>query len=481
MTSDITQLIKRLKTLATTTDDPAIHEAISALETICGFYANRSQGPISVDNITNSTGIGIGHHVKMIINQLNLPAETAAMLLDIRNTLGSARGLNRTRYSLDAILTDKVRDFVGRAYVFDSIDEFMNNHHSGYFVIVGDPGMGKSSILAKYVLRKGCIAHFNVRASGITSARQFLENICTQIIVDFGLPYPNLPPEATQDGVFLLRLLQEVSEKIEDGGRLVVAVDALDEVDMTSHQQGANILYLPPVLPDKVYFILTRRDVDVPMVFQAPQREFDLKKTYSAESREDIKFYIRRKSEHPNLQAWITRQNMTEQDFVSKLADLSENNFMYLRYVLPEIESGSYQNLDIQRLPTGLKAYYGDHWLRMGMQVKPLPRVKICIVYVLCEVRQPVSRTLISEFATNEEMRVDELIVQEVLDEWSQFLHEQFSPDGALYSIYHSSFRDFLYRKDIVQAAEVTIKDINALIADNLWTQLFGKEDRLPA
>ena len=225
---------------------------------------------------------------------------------------------------------------------------------------------------------------------------------------------------------------------------------------------------------------LTRRDVDLQMVSQAPQRELDLM-THPAENREDVEFYIRRNSEHPQLQAWIVRQNMTEQEFVSQLADLSESNFMYLRYVLPEIESGMYQGLDIQRLPTGLTGYYEDHWLRMGMQAKPLPRVKIRIVYVMCEVRQPVSRQLISEFATNEEMLVDELTVQEVLDEWSQFLHEQLLPDGKRYSIYHSSFRDFLHRKDIVKAAGVTIKDINALIADNLWAELFGKEGRLPA
>lgn len=465
MSVDISQTIERLKTL---TEDPTLHDAMSALESI------------SLGNITNSTGIAVGRNIRMIVNQLNLPAETAAMLLDLRNALGSTLGLDLTRYRLDTLLADKARDFGGRAHVFDSIYEFMNNHRSGYFVIEGDPGIGKSSILAEYVRRTGCIAHFNVRASGITSAGQFLENVCTQIILDFGLPYPTLPPEAKQDGVFLLRLLQEVSERLENGDRLVVAVDALDEVDVTSHQQGANILYLPPVLPNNIYFILTRRDVNVRLVSQASQYKLDLM-TYRAENRCDVESYIRRNTKHPKLQDWITRQNITEQDFVNRLTNLSESNFMYLRYVLPEIESGAYQDLDIQRLPTGLTGYYQDHWLRMGMQANPLPRVKIRIVYVMCEVRQPVSRKLISEFTTSKELQVDELTVQEVLDEWSQFLHEQLMADGTRYSIYHSSFRDFLHRKDIVQAAGVTIKEINALIADNLWSRLFGNEDQLTA
>jgi hypothetical protein len=73
-------------------------------------------------------------------------------------------------------------------------------------------------------------------------------------------------------------------------------------------------------------------------------------------------------------------------------------------------------------------------------------------------------------------MQVDQLAVQEVLDEWKQFLHEQLTEEGRRYSVYHASFRDFLHRKDVVQAAGVTIKDINALIANSLWVDLFGEE-----
>jgi len=195
---------------------------------------------------------------------------------------------------------------------------------------------------------------------------------------------------------------------------------------------------------------------------------------HPAENRDDVESYIRRNSQHVKLSEWMTRQNLTEEHFITTLADLSENNFMYLRYVLPEIENGTYQNLELTKLPTGLQGYYEDHWRHMGMTAKPLPRVKIRIIYVMCEVRQPVSRKLISEFATDRAMQVDELAVQEVLDEWSQFLHEQLTSDGDRYSVYHSSFREFLHDKKVVQAAGVTIKDINALIANNLWADLFG-------
>ncbi|MEQ9549823.1 MAG: hypothetical protein RIM23_09410 [Coleofasciculus sp. G3-WIS-01] len=162
---------------------------------------------------------------------------------------------------------------------------------------------------------------------------------------------------------------------------------------------------------------------------------------------------------------------MTVEEFVTQLANKSENNFMYLRYVLPDIADGKYRNLSIESLPQGLQDYYEDHWRRMGMFDKESKRTKIKIVYVLAELREPVSRELIAEFAGE-----DAFTVQEVLDEWQQFLHRDKFNGETRYSVYHSSFCDFLSRKDIVQAAGVTLQDINARISDNLMQGMFGDE-----
>jgi Effector-associated domain 10 len=50
-----------------------------------------------------------------------------------------------------SLIEDKTKWFVGRTYVFDAIQSFINNNPKGYFTIIGDPGQGKSAILAKYV------------------------------------------------------------------------------------------------------------------------------------------------------------------------------------------------------------------------------------------------------------------------------------------------------------------------------------------
>jgi len=46
-----------------------------------------------------------------------------------------------------------------------------------------------------------------------------------------------------------------------------------------------------------------------------------------------------------------------------------------------------------------------------------------------------------------------------------------------VYSIYHKSFQDFLFKKQTVQKAGISLRDIEQAIADNLWEGLYGKDE----
>jgi hypothetical protein len=456
-------------------------EAIESIKTTDPDLRQTLQGmgnAIKTGNITGSSGILIGKGLRQVNNHYHLPPEAAAALVDLRVLLGSSLGLETSQYQISDIVLDRTRNFVGREHIFRRINEFIANRPSGYLTIEGDPGMGKSAILAKFVQDTLCLAHFNVRAQGIVSATQFLQNICAQLIAEANLTYSSLPTEATRDGAFLQKLLQETARKLGPDQKLIIAIDALDEVDLTSHPSGSNILFLPVNLPDGVYFILTRRQFAVPLYTQAEQEIIDLM-SFPAENERDVRIYLNQAVARPKLHQWIDqRSGLSVSSFIDRMVELSELNFMYLRYVLPEIESGQYQEFHINKLPQGLEGYYLSHWKHMGMTAKPLPRAKIRVVYVLCEARQPVSRSFIAHIAKDTSLQFDDLTVQEVLDEWDQFLHEQEAQAGKLYSMYHASFRDFLHRQDIVKAAGVSIANINSVIADNLWEDLFGVESR---
>jgi hypothetical protein len=126
-------------------------------------------------------------------------------------------------------------------------------------------------------------------------------------------------------------LLDESALK-RNGQPLIIAVDALDEVDPASYRD-ANILYLPPHLPDGVYFIQTqRRGVKVPLTTYVTAQKLDLLEYEVGLQRDDVCLFIQNRINNSEaLRQCIRDRQETIGAFSDKIADRSENNFMYLR------------------------------------------------------------------------------------------------------------------------------------------------------
>lgn len=390
----------------------------------------------------------------------------------------SSSGLENNRQNLlecvnnnkfRSLIADKTQDFVGREYIFKAINNFIADNKNGYFTITGHPGQGKSAILAKYVQDTNCIAHFNISSQGPNRTDQFLESICNQLIRRYQLPYKSLPPNVTRDGEFFQQLLGEATQK-SNGQHIIIAVDALDEVDPANYRGSLeNILFLPSYLPDNVYFILTiRLGVDIPFLVHTPFNELSLL-DYQSDSERDVRTYIQKRiNSSEELRFQIAERGETIEDFTNKISDKSENNFMYLRFILLDIEEGKYKNYALEEFPKGLKPYYMFHWRRMGMTDDPLPIGKIRIVITLGVVKEPVSQRKICDYT-----REEPSIIERILLKWRQFLHELVKDDEKRYSIYHPSYREFLY--DLTKEDyPVTFKEIHGKIA-RIELKVWGK------
>jgi hypothetical protein len=391
----------------------------------------------------------------------------------IRDELGQLRGTLQQYFDLtkprlpipqecETLIAEKIQDFVGRKYVFAAIRDFLHKNPKGYFILEADPGVGKSAILAKLVevWQGRCLTHFNIQAQGIIKPQQFLENICRQLIEGYHLDYPRLPEKTTEDGNVLARLLGEASKTLPPGQKLIVVVDALDEVDASSQTKGSNLLYLPDALPDQVYFILSKRPKQLPLPLSDYDITFDLM-LYPAESARDARHYAEKRwQQSPQIQDWVTSRHSTPEQFFTELVAKSENNFMYLRYVLNDIDKGLYESETLESLPFGLKRYYQKHWQIMGMNAEPFPIDKIRTIYVLALVRKAVSVRLLAKLT---EIDTNRLI--RILRDWDQFLRSQQVEREKRYTIYHASFSDFL--KEEAEESGVDLEDIKRRIADN--------------
>ncbi|MFM2064855.1 MAG: hypothetical protein RLZZ507_4526 [Cyanobacteriota bacterium] len=360
-----------------------------------------------------------------------------------------------------SLIDEKILSFCGRGFVFTAFQNFINTNKKGYFTVIGDAGMGKSTIAAKYVSEHKTICYFNNLQENRKSPELFLESICKQLINRYQI--------TDVENADLSTLLVKVTEKISNNEKLIIVVDALDEVEQ---EPGAeNILYLPKTLPDNVYFLLTRRRYEPTkerLYTEGLKKEYlDLTdQKYDAENAKDIQEYIRSCLENDNsehktgLQNWITSKNITDESFIKELAAKSENNFMYLRYVLPEIAKGKYNDLNLTQLPQGLQDYYQKHWERMKMNDSS-KEMKVMILFTLVEIATPIPCEMIFDI-----LNQDECDVQNVLDEWIEYLRTQTIDGDICYSIYHASFLDFLKTKRELKATRKLFTEVNQRIVD---------------
>lgn len=367
----------------------------------------------------------------------------------------------------ETIIQDRIKDFTGRKFVFEAINEFLTTKQKGYFVLEAEPGVGKSAIMAACVvmLKRRCVTHFNSQPDGIVSAETFLENACTQLIEGFGLKdkYPRLPENALKNNNFLGELLKEVSAKSSSAKKIIFVVDALDEVDWKAQTSNSNVSYLPNDLPDNVYFIVSKRP-DFLTMPTANKTVFDLME-YGAESLKDVEAYLAKRTERSELiQDWIKGRNLQREQFVTAVAEKSEKKFIYLRHVLDEIEGGTYNDVNLNDLPAGLEEYYQKHWGQMmGREDDPLLELKVRIIYFLSQAEEPVSCRWLAKSAREKNV----IKVQQVLGKWNSFLRNEKVGKETRYTIYHNSFRQFLEADEIVQSAGLTLEDINDDISDN--------------
>ncbi len=366
--------------------------------------------------------------------------------------------------TFNTLIEQKTTGFVGRQFVFDALDEFTHQANSGYFIIKGEPGIGKSALIAELVKTRGYVHHFVVSTQGINRVDQFLENVCAQLIAQFNLDRPAwLPPEASRDSAFFSTLLQEVSQKLAEGEQVVILVDALDEVDWRKGAQE-NVLFLPPTLPERVYIAVTMRHKEV-LPLQVEQSRLFYLESDSPNNQADVLLYISRFAQHEAIQARLSTWKVTVEKFAQALLAKSEGNFMYLHYVLPATEAGKFVHGSLDELPQGLKGYYERHWRQMrAIDEDTWVKYRQPSVCYLAAAREPVSVWQIASWAKFEPARA-----LAAIRDWREFLDEETVEQEKRYRIYHASFQDFLADKD--EAKEINLKQTHSDIADELLSQ----------
>ncbi|MBI9018567.1 MAG: helix-turn-helix domain-containing protein [Phycisphaerae bacterium] len=424
-----------------------------------GLAEKAGYDPKSIGNLERNTGNQSINLIQVLADTLGVPFEE--IVIDKNSLVG------KHLISFDTYLENKIKNFIGRDWLFEKVDDLLNssNWNSGYILIQGNPGAGKSAILSKLIEQKDIYAyHFNIATQGINTTEKFLRNLCARLINQYDIRRESLPDDFEEDSKFLSELLFDVSKCITEKNPLIIAIDALDEVsDSRDISQRNNILNLPSSLPEHVYIIATTRNVkDLKLVVDNLASPIVIEE-YAEFNISDISAYVEDYySNSKELKSWAKKQKIKKDTFASELVRKSEGNFMYLCHVLPAIENGVYSGIKLDKLPAGLMNYYISHWQIMEQQIGGrFDKTHKKVICTLAAAEDLVGIDLIAKWT-----KEDIFLVREILDSWNEFLSRQLD-ESEKARIYHLSFREFLE-----QRVDPGLKTYHKMIADSIADQL---------
>jgi hypothetical protein len=330
--------------------------------------------------------------------------------------------------------------YTGRDWIVAALDDFTGRNRSGYFVLEGEAGVGKTAFAAHLSRQRELVSHF-VDVPGGEVPAVARKNLAAQLIARFGLPERlgsdgNLPATAGTRA-FLSNLLNELSRRRAAepaSDPLIIVVDALDQSAPEGPGDVTTPIGLPGLLPPGIFVLVTAR----------------VGLDYSG-VREPSTFYRLEEDDARNLsdmQAFLGGVGVSSQlgpaappELEQRLMSRCKGNWMHLRYLLAEIEAGARSTQDLDGLPRSLTQYYLAQVSAWCEPDAPFASLILPTLALLAALRRPAPPA----FLTDALRPADPDRLQTLLDgPLRPFLMCEERDGVVAYSIRHAGFREFL-------------------------------------
>jgi len=408
-------------------------------------------------------------------------------------------------------IADRTRDFTGREWVFTEIDRWLADPDAPhYFIITGEPGIGKTAIAARLTQMRDLAAfHFCIaRQADTVDPLNFARSLSQQLAhIDrfargileeqgihadatinapenygpiIGMQIENLIGESgsTATAAFHRIVLDPLKHLYAAGfdRQLVILVNALDEaMQRPGEETIVKMLAGARGLPQQVRFVLTLcpegaalrhfERLNVPHLLLDAGREENL---------QDVREYVgRRLDASQALQARLAAQKMPRQVFVECVTQASRGNFLYLIWLLPAIADGTQPFDALEALPNGLDGIYRE-FLRTHQPGQNLDRwrgASRLVLGVLAAAQEPLAAEQLAGFTG-----LDKRQVRDTLLDMEQFL-DPFGAAQGSYRLYHQSVVDFLSSEERAGEFWIDLAAIHRRIADycrERYADLYG-------
>ncbi|MHB8119511.1 MAG: P-loop NTPase family protein, partial [Methanothrix sp.] len=383
-----------------------------------------------------------------------------------------------------------IESFVGRRWLIEQVDSILRDNSCGYLVLEAHAGLGKTAFLAWLVRERNYINHFVELAPGQDGIEQGLRNLAAQLIVAYELGVDEAMPDASGRPDYLYRLLSKAAEKQSPEEKIVIVVDALDEAGTPPNQ---NVLGLPKVLPEGVFFVVSMRPVQVTLQSdKSTTPRWPLKiLAESNENLQDLRSFLKASAVWPKVARVLEDSEYTAEEFIDTLMKKSQGLWIYLHFVIPEIERGERSPLNLDRLPEGLPEYYASYWSRWRNK-REWYDLYLPILTALAAAQESSTLDRIIYWAGIVAQGGERSRLRSILKEmWRPFLAVSGEGKKEKYRFYHTTVREFFEGKveqkslleaerDLLNELSEATSEMHRMIAERCLVAWGGLEKGLP-
>ena len=401
--------------------------------------------------------IGDGRGDSLHHNQLDLKG-TARQAVLYGETGNRSRRLPTEPWDFGPFLMGKLKAFTGRKWLFQAIDEWLAKGSQPALLIIGEPGIGKSSIVATLVNdnRDGqvlayhcCRADTPATLDPAVFVRSLAAMLSSQLegysavlkgaaIVD-ALHFAETDA-ATVFETAIINPLHKLPQP--ERGRRYLLIDALDEA-LTRTRRPTILELLSTrlsLLPPWLRIVATTRNEPSVLCRLGCLRAHILN-AQDPRNQDDVLNFIHRRLAEPGLHDKARASSETLSELASKLLRSSAGNFLFVTTALNAVESGEIGLDQIATLPPGLSSLYELFFNRLfrdaGVDFGSSRRV----LEVVVGAGEPLAR---KDIATATGLDPEEQLPL-ILGRLSSFV----PPCEGRYTIFHKSLFDWLTGWDL--------------------------------
>ncbi|MEX2213222.1 MAG: TIR domain-containing protein [Phycisphaeraceae bacterium] len=368
-------------------------------------------------------------------------------------------------WDFSGFLHEKREGFVGREWLFDRIDAWRVTSSQPALLIKGDPGIGKSAIVAELAHRFGgggqVIACYCCQADthATLDPAQFVRSVAGMIASQVPAYAAQLPLPEIADALSEARCAQDPASSFERGiltplqachapidpaqGARYILIDALDEALL--HDSGkrtivdllsTHVRRLPPWLR---IVATTRKERGVlGKLAGLDPLELD---AHEKDNLDDLQRYILGRLQAPDLQQKLASSKLSESAAVAVLRDKADGNFLYAKEALNGIERGDYRFDQLALLPPGLFGLYERFFDRHFGGDETRYAKAATVLSVVVAAFDPLTR---ADLAAASGLDV-EVELPRLLAVLGPYLPARTDAEGApTYAVYHKSLSDWL-------------------------------------